>query len=333
MTEEEQGKIEIVIDALDIDKYKRLDAFLADVLEEYSRTQIKSFFEQGLISLQGDPKGLQLKRMPIAGSIVSIEVPPIQSTDLVPQNIPLEILFEDEHLVIINKPAGMVVHPAPGNPDGTLVNAILYHCPDLKGIGNEKRPGIVHRLDKGTSGIMVVAKTHICHDGLVQLFTKHEIERAYQAIVFGTKMLASIRLESTIGRSPINRLKMAANVKQGKRAVTFLQVKNYFKHFSHLELKLETGRTHQIRVHLSEILKAPILNDETYGRIADERRLLPPELKKIVEEYAYPFLHAKVLGFVHPITKEKLHFTQAPPGIFQEALAILEKNKDVKVTF
>src|SRR5690606_11341479 len=204
---------------------------------------------------------LSLNKMPAVGTIVSIDVPPPIPLEAKAQNIPLEILFQDEHLAVVNKPAGLVVHPAPGHPDGTLVNAILYHCPDLSGVGGTLRPGIVHRLDKGTSGVMVVAKSQAAHEGLVLLFSKHDIDREYEALVVYEKnrLPKNGRLEASIGRDPKNRQKMAANVR-GKNAITHFSVEKYFSHLAHVKLKLETGRTHQIRVHLSALLQCPILN-------------------------------------------------------------------------
>jgi 23S rRNA pseudouridine1911/1915/1917 synthase len=200
----------------DREEFKRLDVYLTEKLP-FSRSTIKRMFEDEDISSEIK---LSLNKMPSTGTVIEIEVPPPVPTDLTPENIPLEILFEDPHLIIINKPAGLVVHPAPGHYTGTLVNAILYHCPDLKGIGSEKRPGIVHRLDMGTSGVMVVAKDQATHEGLVSLFSVHDIERKYEALVGGKPSVHSGTIHSTIGRHPTHRQKMAANVKNGKRAVT-----------------------------------------------------------------------------------------------------------------
>ncbi len=308
----------------DIQNHKRLDTYLSEALPDISRSLIRKHFEKGLFSSSAQ---LNLKRIPEVGTKIEFEQPIVQETNLVAQNIPLEILFEDEHLIIINKQPGLVVHPAPGNPDGTLVNAILHHCPDLSGIGNEKRPGIVHRLDKGTSGIMVIAKSQKCHEGLVNLFSTHDIERYYEAIILGTRLESTNTLESLIGRSPHNRLKMSTKVKNGKQAITHMKVLTFFEHFSHVELKLETGRTHQIRVHLSELSNCPIINDPLYGREKEEKLRYTSVMKNMIKDYEHPFLHAKVLGFVHPITNEKLHFTSKPPKIFQDVLQTLNENK------
>lgn len=313
----------IIITEEHLSEFKRLDAFLADHITDYSRSLIKKFFDEGLFT--SSTEKLILKKMPSLGTIIEFELPTLKETDIIPQDIPLEILFEDEHLIIINKPAGLVVHPAPGNSDGTLVNAILFHCPNLSGIGNEKRPGIVHRLDKGTSGIMVVAKNQKCHEGLVELFSTHDIDRYYEAIVLGERLKSEVKLESLIARHPRNRLKMSTKVKEGKNAITHLKVLKFYKGFSHVELKLETGRTHQIRVHLSELLNAPIVNDPLYGLEKEEKLKSNSAIKQLLKDYEHPLLHAKTLGFIHPITKEKLLFEIAPPSIFQDVLNALEE--------
>lgn len=320
-----QNPISLVISEDDHKQFKRLDALLAEKLPTLSRSLIKKLYERGHFS---STQNIELKRMPKIGTEIFFTMPDPTDTDIPAQDIPIEILYEDEHLIIINKEAGLVVHPAPGNPDNTLVNAILFHCKDLKGIGNEKRPGIVHRLDKGTSGIMVIAKNQATHEGLVSLFSKHEIKRQYQAIVRGQNLPEHITLNAPIGRSPHNRLKMATHVKNAKLAITHLNRLEVFQYFSHVELTLETGRTHQIRVHLSELLNAPILNDLTYGKSKEEKYLMGNELRSLLKNYEYPFLHAKLLGFIHPITKKNLLFEKGPPKIFQDALSILRPKEN-----
>lgn len=272
---------------------------------------------------------LELKKMPPAGTIIQVMVPPLLPSTAQPENIPLEILYEDEHLVFVNKPAGMVTHPAPGNYTGTLVNAILYHCKDIQGVGDQKRPGIVHRLDKGTSGVMVIAKTQACHEGLVLLFSSHNIDRVYEALVMRHRCQSYGTLESKMGRDSNNRLKMKANTTRGKMAITHYRVLDIFEKHLHMEFKLETGRTHQIRVHTSELLKMPIIGDSTYGSPNEQMMKLGQAYKDIINGYPYPFLHAKLLGLVHPITGEKLHFEVPPPELFQQVLAYSkEQNKD-----
>jgi len=318
MTSENFFEFEITQEDL---KHKRLDVFLNSNIEILSRSQIKRLFEEGQISSNSK---IELKKLPPVGSIVTVNIPTPIDTTILAQDIPLEILFEDEYLIVINKPAGLVVHPAPGNYSGTLVNAILHHCKDIKGIGGEKRPGIVHRLDKGTTGIMVVAKEQKCHEGLVELFSSHNLERYYEAICVGSRIQPEGVIKTTIGRNSKNRLKMKANVR-GKEAITNYKVLSFFEKLTHIELKLETGRTHQIRVHLSEVLNCPILRDPLYGNPTKQLIICPDKIKPIIKNYDHPLLHAKVLGFTHPITKEKLWFEVAPPSPFKECLELLNE--------
>ncbi len=298
-------------------EHKRLDKILSHYLPDISRSLIVKYFDAGAF-LSSTP--LTLKKLPPIGTIISFTYPEPEESHHKAQDIPLDIRFEDEHLLIINKEAGMVVHPAPGHHDGTLVNAILWHCKDLKGIGNEKRPGIVHRLDKGTTGIMVVAKTALAHERLVSMFSKHDLNRQYQALSLSSKLPPEKELTSLIGRSPHNRLKMTTKIENGKTAVTKLKVLEFFSHASHVELTLETGRTHQIRVHLSELLNAPIINDSLYGNKNQEKNHLSSVIKSHFKNYEHPFLHAKLLEFNHPITNEFMSFKSDPPIIFQKTL-------------
>lgn len=318
---EESSEFEITITSEDLENYKRLDKFLADKIEGHSRTFIKKIFDEGLI--QSDSP-LSLSKMPRLDTHITLSIPPAIEWNIGPENIPLTILFEDEHLVVIDKAAGMVVHPAPGNYSGTLANAILYHCPDIKGVGNVKRPGIVHRLDRGTSGVMVVAKDQPTHEGLILLFSKHDIQRQYWALSSHDSGVMAGVLESTIGRHPKDRLKMKANVLGGKQARTHFVVKESFSGKGRLfELTLHTGRTHQIRVHLSELLRHPIALDELYGNPNQDRQKWC-KFMDFLDDYPYPLLHAKVLGFVHPITGAKLYFDQKPPHFFEKVLSHLK---------
>lgn len=309
--------LEVTVTEADRQQFKRLDVFLTDRLPQFSRSTVKRLFEDDQISSE---QPLSLNKMPAAGTRIEIEVPPPVPTDLVAENIPLEILFEDPHLLIVNKPAGLVVHPAPGHYTGTLVNAVLFHCPDLKGIGSEKRPGIVHRLDMGTSGVMVVAKDQKTHEGLVGLFSTHDIERKYEALIVGHPRDLTGTITTTLGRHPTNRLKMAAEVKNGKRAVTHYKKLRELGPLTHMELRLETGRTHQIRVHMSQILHTPILSDPLYGAGDHHLKKLPEDIGQRLKAYPYQLLHAKELGFKHPITGEDLHFQTPPPQIFQDVM-------------
>ncbi len=315
--------IKLTVTAEDREKYKRLDQFLAEKASGHSRTFLKNLFEKNQIILSEDSTvqaKLELKKMPPVGTIIEILVPPRIEATAEPENIPLEILYEDEHLVFVNKPAGLVTHPAPGNYTGTLVNAILYHCKDIKGVGDQKRPGIVHRLDKGTSGVMVVAKTQACHEGLVLLFSSHNIERMYEALVIKNRCQSYGTIESLIVRDPHNRLKMKTSGTRGKNAITHYNVLEIFDRHLHMEFKLETGRTHQIRVHTADILKMPIICDSTYSSTNEHMMKLGPAYKELIGDYPYPFLHAKILGLVHPITGEKLRFEVPPPKLFQDVL-------------
>lgn len=326
---ESPEEIILTVSPEDTHEFKRLDVFLTKKCDHLSRNFIKNLFQKGLITLTDESTyqgKLELKKLPPEGAQILIDLPPPLPSDAIAEDIPLEILFEDEHLLIVNKEAGMVVHPAPGHPTGTLVNAVLHHCQDLTGVGDQKRPGIVHRLDKGTSGIMVVAKNQKCHEGLVLLFSSHDIQREYMAIAMKSKMAQGGPIETTIGRHPSNRLKMKANVRNGKRAKTFYKLLEVFDYCSLVKCTLETGRTHQIRVHLSEMLNAPILMDPLYGRPSDHLNRLSPEIAEHLKGYPYPLLHARKLGFVHPITKEELLFETDPPAIFLKTLELLRED-------
>ena len=302
----------------DLLQFNRLDQLLSTRFEEISRTVVKNLFEKGLISFSNDDtQKVELKKIPKLGTVVTVDIPVPVECRSVAQNIPLDIMFEDEHLLIVNKQAGLVVHPAPGHPDGTLVNAILFHCNDLTGVGDEKRPGIVHRLDKGTSGVMVVAKTQKCHERLVHLFSEHDIKRQYHALVVRKQLPIGGTLSSTIGRHKQNRQKMDVNVKDGKQAVTHYRTLKQFNRLALVECTLETGRTHQIRVHLSKMLQASILNDPMYASPAQQKKSLTQEMIELLGSYSHPLLHAKILGFKHPITNQELYFEANYPEMFQ----------------
>jgi len=301
--------------------FKRLDQYLKHILPEYSRTYIKKIFLEGFIEADCE---LLLKKMPPVGTTLELQIPYPEDYFLEPEDIALEVLFEDEHLIIINKQAGIVVHPAPGNWTGTLVNALLHHCKDLKGIGDSKRPGIVHRLDKGTTGVMVMAKDQKTHELLSDIFKRHDIKREYLALCLRQISPKSGTLKSLIARNPHNKLKMTSKVQRGKEAITHFQVQEYFENFSYVKLTLETGRTHQIRVHLSELKKAPIVNDHTY---ANPKQQFGKHIKfeSILKDYPHPLLHAHLLEFTHPITKKLLSFRTPPNSYFQKALQSLRE--------
>jgi 23S rRNA pseudouridine1911/1915/1917 synthase len=236
-----------------------------------------------------------------------MEIPPPRSLDVSPEEIPLDVLFEDNDLIVVNKPAGLVVHPAAGNREHTLVNALLHHCRGgLAGIGGVERPGIVHRLDKGTSGCIVVAKTDFAHQALVAQFKSRGVKKIYRAVCRGRFERASGRIETVIGRSERDRKKMSARVTRGRQAVTDYRVLKQFPDFALVELHIHTGRTHQIRVHMAHI-GHPVLGDATYGGKSEIRN---PKSEKSV---ARPMLHAYKLGFTHPRSRQFVEFTAPVP--------------------
>lgn len=324
MTYEIKEEIKFRVNKEDLEHFKRLDSFLISLTKELelSRNYIQQLFKKGLISSECS---LSLSKMPPEDTEITLKLPKPLESELIPQNIPLDILFEDSYLLILNKPAGLVVHPAPGHNQGTLVNALLHYCKDLQGIGDIKRPGIVHRLDKGTSGVMVVAKEQKTHEALSLIFQKHDLIRRYEAISFRGPVLNAGKIESFISRHPRNRKKMTSKISSGKNAITFFKVIERFQKFNHVELTLETGRTHQIRVHLSEKVQAPILNDQTYAKVSQQIQSRP-FLKDIIQEYEHPFLHAKELSFTHPMTGEPLHYKSETPKIFQQVLQELRND-------
>ncbi len=326
--DESENILEILITDEDRQQFRRLDQCLTERFPEIHRSLLKKLFEDDLVEITNSPDQkikLTLSKMPPTGTAIAIHLPPPTPTDTPAENIPLDILYEDEDVIFINKAAGMVVHPAPGHMTGTLVNALLFHCRDLKGIGQELRPGIVHRLDMGTTGVMVAAKGQKAHEQLCLDFSKHNIERYYESLIpINHEIPMAGVLEGPIGRHPQNRLKMAIN-NQGRAAKTYYKVLQNFKNLAHLELKLETGRTHQIRVHLASLLHTPVLNDSLYGNPGEHQRRVGPVIGKIIEGYPHPFLHAKVLGVQHPISKKMLRFEVPAPKIFQDILAEARK--------
>ncbi|WEK42843.1 MAG: RluA family pseudouridine synthase [Candidatus Sphingomonas colombiensis] len=289
----------------------RLDRALADAVPTLSRERLKVLIAGGKVSRDG-----QLVREPArkaaAGEIFSVTVPDPVPAHNEAQDIPLIIAFEDEHLIVIDKPAGLVVHPAAGNLDGTLVNALLHHCKgSLSGIGGVARPGIVHRIDKDTSGLMIAAKTDRAHEGLAKQFADHSIDRRYLAIVSGHPMPPAGSVDAPLARSPQNRKKIAI-VRAGKRAVTHYRTVERLRAAALVECRLETGRTHQVRVHMASI-GHPLLGDPVYGRTKQAHR-------EILETLGFrrQALHAARLGFIHPITRSALSFESAMPADMQE---------------
>ena len=295
------------------DKKQRLDAALSELLSDLSRERIKSLIISENLLIDGDictdPSSKKC-----AGKAFSLTVPAPVEGPAQPQDIPLDVVHEDEHLIVVNKPAGLVVHPAAGHADGTLVNALLHHCEgQLSGIGGVMRPGIVHRIDKDTSGLMVAAKTDEAHHGLSALFAEHDIERRYLAIVNGRPNPPSATIEGNIGRSNVNRKKMAVvGDDRGKTALTHYSTKEPLDGATLVECVLETGRTHQVRVHMAHIGHS-LLGDPLYGV---RRKPLLSRRKDI--QFGRQALHAATLGFVHPITGKKLQFNCNFPPDMQE---------------
>ncbi|MDY3974789.1 RluA family pseudouridine synthase [uncultured Veillonella sp.] len=288
---------------------QRLDVFLTDLLGG-SRSYVQQLVKQGLVQVNGKVGKSNLKLT--ADSVVTVEIPEPQSTEVKPENIPLDILFEDHDIIIINKARGMVVHPAVGNYSGTLVNALLYHCKDLSGINGEIRPGIVHRLDKDTSGVMMAAKNDAAHLGLAEQVKAHSAQRTYYALVHGNIVEERGVIKAPIGRHPKDRMKMAVVFENSKDAVTHFKVLERYGNHTLVECQLETGRTHQIRVHFAHI-GHPVVNDPFYGY----RKMDFP-----IEGQA---LHSYSLRVTHPITGKELYFEAPLPADF---LASIEYAKE-----
>ncbi|HEX9873690.1 MAG TPA: RluA family pseudouridine synthase [Deferrimonas sp.] len=302
---------------------ERLDRFLVEVLPDLTRSQLKKLVDEGRVEIAGIPvkAGARLK----GGEVLTVVVPPVASASALPQQIPLSILYEDRHLIVVDKPAGMVVHPAPGHQEGTLVNALLFHCQDLSGIGGELRPGIVHRLDRETSGVMVATKDDATHNHLAAQFHAHSITRRYVALVHGQLPQETGLVDKPIGRHPTDRKKMSSKGRAGRRAVTHWRVLRRFDQdrMTLVELSLETGRTHQIRVHFSE-MNHPIVGDPTYGNTGRSAALADTRLRQSIRALGRQALHARILGFVHPASGEYLEFESPLPPDMQEIIDYLE---------
>ena len=295
----------------------RLDRALAAAVPTLSRERLKALISSGGVA---GPAGLV--RDPAVKALAGdylVTVPEPKPAHNEAQDIALEIVFEDEHLLVVEKPAGMVVHPAAGNFDGTLVNALLHHCAGrLSGIGGVARPGIVHRIDKDTSGLLVVAKTDVAHEGLAAQFARHSIDRRYLSITSGIPIPVAGTIDAPLARSSANRKKIAiVGEGRGKRAVTHYRIVEPLKGAALVECRLETGRTHQVRVHMASI-GHPLLGDPVYGRVRNEQR----EILKTLNFHRQA-LHAAELGFVHPVTKAKLSFKSALPSDIQELFGAL----------
>ncbi len=305
---------------------QRLDRFLVSVLESHSRSQIQRLITEGHVTVHNAPSRRGGPAEPAAaksnfalreGDSITVDIPPAVATATVGEALPLEILYQDEDLAVLNKPAGMVVHPGAGHASGTLVNALIHHLDDLSGIGGELRPGIVHRLDRGTSGVMVVAKHDTAHQELARQFEEREVEKEYIALVWGG-VSAGRRIDAAIGRDPNNRQKMTAKAKHARSAVTRITRARPLPGLTLCQVAIHTGRTHQIRVHLSAI-GHPIVGDATYGGV---HRRVPGDIRAVLR-LERPFLHAARLAFTHPRDKRRMEFTAPLPDDLLDVLEAL----------
>lgn len=290
---------------------KRIDRFLAEEFKDQSRSYLQKLLKEEMVLVNHKPVKANYKLSP--GDDISIRFPEVKALDIVPEDIPLDILYEDEYLLVVNKPKDMVVHPSAGHLRGTLVNAVLYHCHGkLSGINGILRPGIVHRIDKDTTGALVICKDDVTHRDLAEQLKAHTIKRRYRAVVSGNLKEDEGTIEGPIGRNPIDRKKMAINYKNGKEAVTHYRVLERFGNATYVECRLETGRTHQIRVHMSSI-GHPLLGDTVYGSDKNPYHLQGQAL------------HAMILGFVHPHTHVYQEFEAPLPEYFLKLLLKLRK--------
>ena len=306
----------------------RLDKWLAGADTSLSRARLKSLIQEGRVRTDGETITDASYRVK-PGQIFQVTVPAAVSPTPVGQDIPLAVVFEDEAVIVVDKPAGLVVHPAAGNPDRTLVNALIHHCGDsLSGIGGVRRPGIVHRLDKDTSGLMIAAKTDAAHRALAADFAARRIERSYQALVWGVPESHAGQIEGNIGRSPGNRRKMAVLPRGGRQALTRYKVlKPFGTTMALVECRLATGRTHQIRVHMTHI-GHPIVGDATYGRApARKLRSLSEEAATAISEAGRQLLHAESLGFRHPSSGTVMRFDSAIPVEFEKVVTKLTETR------
>ena len=288
---------------------ERADQFIARLVPELTRSAAQRLLEEGAVTLAGRPVKKNYKTAP--GDVLAVVLPEPEPVDAVPQDIPLDVVYEDGDVIVVNKPVGMVVHPAAGHPDGTLVNALLYHCGEsLSGINGALRPGIVHRIDRDTSGLLIAAKNDFAHQALAEQLQDHSLYREYEAVCVGTLREDAGTVDAPIGRHPVERKKMAVDRKNGRPAVTHWQVLERYPGHTHIRCRLETGRTHQIRVHMASI-GHPLLGDTVYGA------------KKPVPGLAGQCLHARRLSFIHPRTGKRVTVECPLPDYFTQVLARL----------
>ena len=302
--------IKIIID----EKYigQRIDKVLSKEMTDYSRTQIQLLIQNGHVKVNNQIIKASYKLE--SNDVIDIHIPEPENTDILPEDIPLNIVYEDSDVIVVNKPTGMIVHPSAGIYNGTLVNALLYHCHDLSGINGVNRPGIVHRIDKETSGLLMVAKNDMAHQSLSEQLQENTVTRRYYALVHGLIPHEFGRIEAPIGRDPNDRQKMTCTDKNAKDAITNFKVLERFKNMSLVECRLETGRTHQIRVHM-QYIGHPVYGDPQYGLKRDDTT-------------HGQYLHAKILGFIHPRTQEELVFDSELPDFFKEKLDELRREMD-----
>ena len=294
------NKLELI--AAPDDAGVRIDRYISDHIEDISRTAVTKLIEDGKVTVGEKPVKKNYKTA--EGDRICVMLDEPKPVDILPEEIPLDIVYEDGHLLVVNKPKGMVVHPAPGHESGTLVNALMYHCgDDLSGINGELRPGIVHRIDKNTSGLLAVAKSDIAHAGLSEQIKEHSFTREYLAICYGNIKEDERTVDAPIGRHKVDRKKMCVTQLNSRSAVTHIKVLERYTGFTYILCRLETGRTHQIRVHMAHI-GHPIAGDDVYGP------------SKVINELHGQCLHAYKLGFIHPVTGEYLEFTADPPESF-----------------
>ena len=291
---------------------ERIDALLARTLEDFSRSAAQRLLEEGRVTRGEDGKPLRKSDRVLAGDRITVALPEFsEDVPLIPQDLPLDVVYEDDDLIVVNKARGMVVHPAPGHPDRTLVNALLFHCGDsLSGIGGEKRPGIVHRIDRDTSGLLIVAKNDFSHQALSAQLQDRSLSRVYEAVVRGCLRKDSGTIDRPIGRHPTDRKRMAVTEKNSRPAVTHWTVLAHYAAYTHVQCRLETGRTHQIRVHMASI-GHPLLGDGVYGAPCPEKGL------------EGQCLHARELKFIHPRSGEAMHLVTDLPEWFRDVLTRL----------
>ncbi len=307
---------------------QRLDAFLAEALPDISRAQLKKLIDKQQITCDGvaTKPGFKLK----GGETIEVVLPPAEPGTALAEDIPLDVLYEDQDLIVVNKLAGMVVHPAAGHFHGTLVNALLHHCDDLAGIGGALRPGIVHRIDKDTSGLLVVTKNDLAHQHLAEQFHQHRIKREYTALIHGHLPTRKGTIDQPLGRHPIQRKKFSTKARNSKRAVTHWSVIEQFTttKLSLICLQLETGRTHQIRVHFSDA-GHPLVGDPLYGRRAELNSIKDLQLRALIRQLPGQALHARVLGFIHPRTGKYLEFSSDIPTPLGHIITHLHQQQGV----